>query len=475
MKLRFTAAFVALAASPAVAEDFGMTVQQILNDKTPELFGFAAPLAATAQKSGEDYRTPEQSANDQVDLAEGLTASYLSRELGNKADMMALFPLENPTHLIVCIEGDREVLNDEGKLNPAVQSVSLADGTLKTLFRGTTDCDGIRTTPWNTILATEEEGDGGAYEIFDPLSLEDVVLLDRGTGATTDPEHIFRHHALPVIAWEGLTITREGVVYAGDELRPGSSHLSDSDGGSIFKFVPETAWDGSPVASGEESPFAAGTVYAMQVQCVEDEIQFGQGCEVGNAAWIEVDAKVARREADTRGATGYYRPEDLHTDPVYAGEGVRFCWTNTQREKAQSYGEVMCAVDTDPTGIQTMNDDGEYSFTTVTNRFVEGDPEMNSVDNLAFQPSTGNVYVIEDHSNGDVWACLPDGADRDIKSDGCVRMLSVKDSEAEPSGFMFSADGKTAYVNIQHSDDGNMPKYDDYKTDDLLIITGFTE
>lgn len=33
-------------------------------------------------------------------------------------------------------------------------------------------------------------------------------------------------------------------------------------------------------------------------------------------------------------------------------------------------------------------------------------------------PVTGNIYVIEDHANGDVFACLPDGADRDIISQG---------------------------------------------------------
>ena len=38
---------------------------------------------------------------------------------------------------------------------------------------------------------------------------------------------------------------------------------------------------------------------------------------------------------------------------------------------------------------------------------------------------------------------------------------------------MFSADGTTAYVSIQHSNDGSMSKVDDYATDDILKITGF--
>jgi len=81
--------------------------------------------------------------------------------------------------------------------------------------------------------------------------------------------------------------------------------------------------------------------------------------------------------------------------------------------------------------------------------FVEGDGDFNSIDNLAFQPHSGNLYVIEDHSNGDVFACLPDGADRDIKSDGCVKILSVRDRSAIDltSPDLVSRDGILALFN----------------------------
>jgi secreted PhoX family phosphatase len=52
-------------------------------------------------------------------------------------------------------------------------------------------------------------------------------------------------------------------------------------------------------------------------------------------------------------------------------------------------------------------------------------------------------------------------------------MLSVMDSSAEPTGFLFDASGTTAYVSIQHSNDANMPAIDGYPTDDVLKITGF--
>lgn len=93
-------------------------------------------------------------------------------------------------------------------------------------------------------------------------------------------------------------------------------------------------------------------------------------------------------------------------------------------------------------------------------------------DNIAFRPTSRNVFEIEDNPNGGIFACLPDGGDRDIKSNGCVKVVPVKDSSAEPTGF-FSPDGKTAYLSIMHSDDNNMSMTDDFGTDDLIKVAGF--
>ena len=278
------------------------------------------------------------------------------------------------------------------------------------------------------------------------------------------------------MAWEGIAVLPSGVVIAGDELRPGTaapeSGGPNSDGGSIFKFVPTfPRTQTGPINNLNDSPLKEGTTHAMQVSCNGNNQQFGQGCEVGNAAWILVNAAAARAEANTQGATGYYRPEDLELDPMFKDPdnslAVRFCWNNTQAASAGSFGEVMCGIDEDPNTASATN------RTVLVYRFIEGDEDFNQPDNLEFQPKTGNVYVNEDNPNGDIWACLPDGADRDIKSDGCVKMLSVKDSSAEPTGFIFDPTGTVAYVSIQHSNDTNMSLIDGYPTDDVLKITGF--
>ncbi|MBI5783124.1 MAG: DUF839 domain-containing protein [Gammaproteobacteria bacterium] len=466
--------------------DFGGFVERQLHAKSEKLFGVERPLKESAPATTGAYRTPAQAAADQLLFAHGLKVEYLTREAANATDMMAFWPSDAaPTHLIACIEGGRQQLTGDAdtasyapgdKFNPSVQRIRLSDGKVETILRGMSACDGIRRTDWGTILATEERTDGGAYEILDPLITTDEHVVDRATGAVTNPATVAKRAALPTMAWEGLAVLPSGVVIAGDELRPGTGG-ADLDGGAIFKFIPTSLHGGGAISDLSQSPLADGKVYAMQVSCVGNNQQVGQGCEVGNAAWIEVNAVTARLDAVVRGATGYYRPEDLHRDPMYRDaanpEAVRFCWTNTGNESAMHYAEAICGVDAAPNATSMPTPSGTTVRTVTVNRFVEGDKDFNSFDNLEFQPKTGNVYVIEDHPNGDVFACLPDGADRDLKSDGCVKILSVKDSSAEPTGFLFSADGTTAYVSVQHSNDTLMPKLDDYATDDVIRITGF--
>lgn len=468
-------------------QDFGMKVQHMLNAQSGKLFGVKRPLDASAK--GNVMREPGQDAYDLIKLAGGLKATILTREAANKADMFSFWPNENePSHAIFCIEGGAEVIGSQptgaDKLNPSVQTIDLESGKVTTILRGMNRCDGIRTTAWGTVLATEEDSSGQAYEIIDPLGFVNHTVVDRAMGVIVDAagnvsDKVEKRSALPTMAWEGLTVLENGVVIAGDELRPGDWDLagdggddSDVDGGALFKFIPELPHKGGIITDLVDSPLVSGSVYAFRASCREGSsgsftVNYGQGCEIGNGSWISVSAADARRDANNNGATGYYRPEDLHTDPTYTGEGVRFCWTNTGREAAQNYGEVICGIDSNPLLAE------ESTASVVVNRFVEGDADFNSVDNLAFQPHTGNLYVIEDHGNGDVFACLPDGADRDIKTDGCVKILSVKDQTAEPTGFEFFGNAKAAIVSIQHSGDSQMPSVDDYATDDIVLITGF--
>ena len=479
-----------------------------------------APNDARTQETHLDFRTPTQTVEEQfLFLRKGIQAEYFSREVGQDWDQMVFWPhgAVRPTHLVGCIEEILDCLSDTcgepsvvgDKLTPSVQVIDLQTRTVTTLVRGMTICDGIRTTPWGTVLATEEDlisDTGAVYEILDPLTNDEFTVLERGSGgaparivdqaARDASDRIIKRTAFPVIRYEGFLVHETGVVIAGDEERPGSYAPGDTDGGAVYKFIPTNLYDPAtgPIASLDKSPLIAGTTYALQVSCRDDLQQFGQGCEIGNGAWIPLTPaaasaptaapessldkgklRIGREAAHAAGATAYYRPEDLHRDPMFSDpdqpDAVRFCFAVTGNHAASNYGEVQCAIDQDVTTATGTT--GEI----VVNRFIEGSPEFSQPDNLAFQPTTGVLFVVEDNGtsqgNSDVWACLPDGADDNIKSDGCVRLLKIADGSAESTGFLFTPDGTEAYFAIQHSADGNMPLVDDFQTDDLIRLSGF--
>jgi secreted PhoX family phosphatase len=513
-------------AAQAAPADFGARQEQLLQAQSIQLFGFNQPIEASATAA--DYVPREDaSAADRQLLAHGLIPGFVTRKVGGLADMIAFWPDDvNYSHVIVCNEWARSpggVGMNQGR-NPSVQRIDVNTGEVENILFGMSRCDGLRTTQWGTVLATEENGaDGSAYEILDPLATTGCWVYDRGAaGADADIRSAYndatadscetsirKRTALAAQSWEGLEALDSGVVIGGDELRTDK----DNDGGAIFRFVPDTfyACEGAPVRPGllcdntidslDESPLVSGQNFALFHVCSGTD-DYGQGCEYGDEGrWVAVEAATARFDANLLGATGYCRPEDLHVDRSYGmfagGEGIRWCWTNTC---GGSDGEALCVIESDAAvsardqvqlniggeaGQQYFLANGSSLATADTQRFVESDAEMQSHDNLDIQPFTSNVYLIEDYNEiedggtgGDVWACLPDGTDRDERTDGCVKVLSVVDPESEPSGFIFDGTGETAYYHVQHGEQpAELLDYDSNpmngQTDDLIRISGF--
>ncbi len=446
--------------------------------------GIGRPLAGTAPT------VAFAKGRDSVALASGLrvervlageTSGAPTAKLAQNADQIALWPRDtDPQWAILCIE--------DGTTAPGIQRLKLrgpGKGRVETLLTGTAGCDGIRRTPWNTILATEETGDGWALELYDPIGTTGVAF-DRTTGALTgaDAGNVHPRPALGRFAWEGLHVLADGTVFAGDELRPSGGR----NGGALFTFVssqqPGTL-DASrrallaDPANAARSPLAAGALYALRVG---DGSSYGQGNQTGRGTWVGPLADVggltggvgnARLEGQAKG-TGFYRPEDLHADPIALARGdVRICWTNTGVSSLANWGEVLCLDDRPDAAAST-------GATPEVQPFVLGNPELNQPDNIAFQPRTGILYVIEDTPTidgasmpGDVWACLRDGDDANLQSDGCVRVASVRTAGAEPTGLTFDGTGERAYLNIQHSPDDPSTAIDEGTFDELLVIGGF--
>jgi secreted PhoX family phosphatase len=451
--------------------DFGSFVADLLHSHSEQLFGFRDPLQESALGP---YDGPDNLMA--IQLAPGLHASLVSSSVASAADQIALWPNDDhPTHLFVC---------DEETTNPAVQRVDLskpANANATTIVTGLVSCDPVRRTPWGTIIVAEEAGaTGGFYELMDPVHINTVInVSDRDAGITSDPLHLVKRQAVGSVSFESFAIKEDGTTLFGDELAPSGGIA----GGAIYKFVPSIPYrGGAPIIVPSASPYAGGTVYGLRVAAAGSS-NWGQGAETGNGAWIAVnlagagvvDMKgniILRTAQALQRFTGYYRPEDMDVDPIALEDGIfRACWANTGRkshtdsslvENSAVESEIMCLVENPPSTAVPTPVTGTIP---VVERFITGSEERAMYDNVAFQPHTGNLVVLEDGAvntitklqpltselrGNDLWICLPDGDDDDALSDGCVRFASVRDTSAEPSGFIFTGSGEEAYVNIQH-------------------------
>jgi secreted PhoX family phosphatase len=155
--------------------------------------------------------------------------------------------------------------------------------------------------------------------------------------------------------------------------------------------------------------------------------------------------------------TGYYRPEDLEVDPEALAAGrVRFCGNNTGNEdEDHTWGEAICATD------GTLAEATDNKAIPEVQYFVIGTSELAMMDNMAFQPGRHNWILHEDGAgpdvgrNNDLWDCLEDGEDDDSLSDGCVRVATLNDLNAEWTGGIFDATGRNFYVSVQHNVTGH--------------------
>jgi uncharacterized protein DUF839 len=451
--------------------DFGTFVEQLLSEHSEQLFGIKHPLDESALGPYDGLDNLQA-----IQLAPGLRASLVSTSVASAADQIALWPDDDhPTHLFVC---------DEETSVPAVQRVDLAgppNANATMIVTGLVSCDPVRRTPWGTIIVAEEAGaTGGLYELIDPVHITTAInVSDRDKGITSDPLHLVKRQAVGSLSFESFGIKQDGTMIYGDELAPSGGNA----GGAIYKFVPTIPYAGNgPITVPAQSPLASGAIYGLRVGA-SGSSNWGQGAETGRGTWtavnlagtnvVDANGNIILRNAQLlQRFTGYYRPEDMDVDPIAADDGVfRACWANTGRmshtdsslvENSAVKAEIMCLVENPPSTAVPAPPTG--TIPTV-DRFLAGTEERGMFDNVAFQPHTGNLVVLEDNSvtsvkslnplvtelrGNDLWICLPDGDDDDVQSDGCIRFASIRDTSAEPSGFIFLGSGEEAFVNIQH-------------------------
>ena len=423
--------------------DAGQRHEAQLEAHAKQFFGVTSGIP---QSSTEDIDDPAADPLDLADLAKGLHARLVTSGVAApNLDMAALWPVDHPKWILSC--------NEQGPAEPAVQRINLATGAAETIVSGLTSCDPLHVTPWGTVIFGEEASDGHMYEMVNPLDITGATI-NRLTGAVTGTDDIVQRPALGALAFEGIGFLPSGVGYYGDELAPSNG----APGGSYYKFIPaHPLQPGTTVTDLADSPLTSGSIFALRVGQGSNT---GQAMQQGDGTWqpITPDPVTGSVRAAARAAlaTGYYRPEDLSIDEAaLAGGSVRFCGNNTGREQAHFYGETQCI--TDGTVDQALAN----TAIPQVQLLVVGSPEYNMIDNIAYQPGRGNWIIHEDGEteferphNNDLWSCLEDGRDADLLSDGCLRIGTLNDLDAEWTGGFFDASGKHFYVSIQHNATG---------------------
>ena len=285
--------------------------------------------------------------------------------------------------------------------------------------------DGVRWSPWGTVVFAEETAAGRFFEI----ELNDDLITAKA---------IHDRPAVGRLAHEGIDFDADGNVYVVDEHR-GRSVGCDGVvpcGGGVYKFVSETYGD-----------LSAGSLYVLKVTGPDGT---GQGEWVG-----PIDAENARIAGTAAGGQSYQRPEDLEVINgilyVAVTEGP-----GDETGKEHYEGRVI-SVDLDSMAVRNFVKADVNVAVEIGKPGEDGHQSgFDSVDNLAEAPN-GDLIMIEDNKPSDIW--FASTKTNEFGSSEDVRLFaSLTDPGAEGTGIYFSPlDSNTLYVNIQHSaaDDGD--------------------
>ena len=302
-------------------------------------------------------------------------------------------------------------------------------------------------------------------------------------GTTSDPLHLVKRKAVGSLSFESFAIRHDGTMIYGDELAPSGGNA----GGAIYKFVPAVPYQGNGPESTVPRSVAVGVRHGLRpARGGVGIIELGPGRGDGEGTWtlvnlggagvVDGNGNIILRTAQVlQRFTGLLPPRRHgHRSDRRSRTGVfRACWANTGR---MSHG-----------GGSLVENGGCLRRDHVSRRrarrarpcrrrrpgrfrrverFIAGSPKSEHVRQrrvpAAHRQSRGArrrrrqrghaACSRRNHElrGNDLWICLPDGADDDTQSDGCVRFASLRDTSSEPTGFIFLGSGEEAFVSLQH-------------------------
>ncbi|WP_448002878.1 alkaline phosphatase PhoX [Agromyces bauzanensis] len=295
--------------------------------------------------------------------------------------------------------------------NGALSVVDLQTGEAKVIAQdaGWRRLDGLRWTPWGTVLFAEETAGGRLFEAF--LDPKDPTVVT----------HVEQRSEVGILRHEGIEALADGTVFVIDEL----------NGGSIYKF--------EPTARGDLSD---GQLFALRLTGLSDAEQlWNSGTyqqKVGAFEWVALDMDQVVVDADAAAnavaATEFGRPEDVEVigNVLYVA--------NTSEDR-------VVAIDLAKNELTSFVEKGVNVPVEDAGAGVTG---FNNPDNLAQGPD-GRLWMVEDNYLSDVWVAGLDN-DQDGAADEVEQFASLRDTGAEISGIYFGKDPKTLFLNVQHPD-----------------------
>ena len=319
----------------------------------------------------------------------------------------------------------------------SVSVVDLKTGESKVIAQDLTytALDGVRWTPWGTVLFAEETAGGRLFEMVlndDMMSAAEII----------DRPQVGR------LAHEGIDLDSDGNVYVVDEWRGRTLGCENvvPCGGGVYKFVPNTFGD-----------LSSGELYVLKVNGKDG---------VGSAEWAgPIDPLNARVSGSEFGGQSYQRPEDLEiingTLYVAVTEGPRDVATETNMAegnyghlefKSELYEGRVIAINLNTMTVSNFVKPGMNVAVEIGKPGEEGHQAgFDSVDNLAEAPN-GDLIMIEDNKPSDIWFASTKRVNKFGASKKVKLFASLSDPSAEGTGIYFSpTDPNTLYVNIQHS------------------------
>jgi len=289
-----------------------------------------------------------------------------------------------------------------------------------------TALDGIRWTPWGTIVFAEETAGGRFFEMM--LDKKDLM-----TGT------VIERPAVGLMAHEGIDVGADGSIYVVDEHRGQSSGCVGVDGhcgGGVYKFVPH-----------QYGNLESGDLYMLKVTGEDG---------VGHGEWVgPIEASDVRLSGAEEGGTSYQRPEDLeiiaNTLYVAVTEGSQYEEDGLDHDKGdQKYDGRIISVNLETMKVSNFVKGGMNAPLEIG---VPGDDDFQSgldnPDNLAESPD-GKLIIIEDNKPSDIWFASTQ-TDKSGASVDVSLFASLTDPSAEGTGVYFGKDPKTMFVNVQHS------------------------